>query len=153
MSLLLVLLLAAAPAPGQDPGAKPPVHITADKVSLHGKRNTVVWIGHVKAVRQTTTITCDRMIAHYDDHQQVTRLECLGHVHAYDGDKWALGDRGDFDNLSSILVVTGNPEGGEGHNRIKGTRVTFYAGKDEVDVDQASAIVDSTKLPAQGQAP
>ena len=141
MTALLALLLLAAPAKKPAPQVQHPVDITGKHFVIHGKKNEAVWTDHVKAVRETTTLTCDRLITHYGENQEITTLECLGHVVAIDGDKTATGDRADFDNLTGVLVVTGNPEAHQGKNWIRGTKVTFYAGQDEIDVENAVAVV------------
>jgi lipopolysaccharide export system protein LptA len=161
MSALLVMLLLAAPAQARAKKAEPPaqdhpVDIKSDHLKIHGKKNEAEWLGHVKAVRESTTLTCDKMITHYGAHQEITRLECIGNVVAVDGDKTATGGRADFDNLSGVLVVTEEPVAHQGPNWIKGTKVTFYAGQDEIDVENAVALVRKKSAltpPPKGSAP
>lgn len=142
----LLLLLAAAPrvaGPADASTFSHPVSVNADRLEVHGKQHQAVWTGHVVADRDTTHLICDRLVAHYDQHQEITRLECLGHVQATDGDKWAQGDRADFDNVKGVLVVTGDPQARQGQNRIRGTKVTFYVGRDLLEVENAKAIFPS----------
>lgn len=161
-ALWLLIALAAAPARSSAPHTGPanaaefshPVNVNADRLEVHGQRQEAVWTGHVVADRDTTHLICDKLVAHYDDQQEITHLECLGHVQATDGNKWAAGDRADFDNVHGVLVVTGNPQARQGQNQIRGSKVTFYVGQDLLEVENAKAIFPSKEtLPRSGQHP
>lgn len=150
---LTALLSTGAPPPPDAGTQKPvapaefkhPVEITADKFEIRGKSQDATWVGHVKAIRGTTTLTCDRLVAHYTQAQEITHIQCLGNVEAQDGDKWAKGEKADFDNQAGVLVVTGSPEARQGQNHMKGTQVTFYVGKDLIEVQNAQIIFESQK--------
>lgn len=140
---------AGAPDAGTPPAVSPatfkrPVEITADKLEIAGKRNEAIWSGHVRAKRGPTRLKCDRLIAHYTGAQEVTRIECVGGVEVEDGDRWAKGDRADFDNVAGVLVVTGSPEARQGPNHMRGTQVTFRVDKDVLEVENAQAIFETS---------
>ena len=146
--LALAVLFAASPARGApDAGVKSSMtgmrqlEIEADHLHVEGKKQETLWRGHVKVKRGTTNITCDRMLSHYTEDQEVTRVECHGNVQVLDQDKWAKGDRADFDNVTGILVVTGNPEAKQGGNHVRGTKVVFSVDNDTIEVDNATAIL------------
>jgi len=124
--------------------ARMPILIDSDKLRFEGKKQQALWYGHVKVVRGTTHLSCDRMLSHYTKTQEITRVECDGNVEVTDGDKWARGKHADFDNLTGILVVTGSPEAKQGANHVRGTQVTFNVDKDTIEVENASAQVEST---------
>jgi lipopolysaccharide export system protein LptA len=88
------------------------------------------------------------LIAHYTKDQEVTRIECLGNVEVFDGDKWAKGERADFDNITGVLEVTGSPEAKQGKNHVKGTKVIFYKEKDTIKVENATTVFESTSQTA-----
>src|SRR5215467_15970803 len=117
------------------------LEIEADHLHVEGKKQETLWRGHVKVKRGTTNITCDRMLSHYTEDQEVTRVECHGNVQVFDQDKWAKGDRADFDNVTGILVVTGNPEAKQALNHVRGTKVTFSVDEDTIEVDNATALL------------
>ncbi len=121
-----------------------PILIDSKQLRIEGKKQQALWYGHVKAVRGTTHLSCDRMLTHYTKTQQITRVECDGHVEVTDGDKWGRGEHADFDNLTGILVVTGSPEAKQGENHVLGTKVTFNVDKDTIEVENARALVEST---------
>ncbi len=117
--------------------------IKSEQLQILEKRQIAIWSGHVKAKRDTTDLTCDRLIAHYTKDQEVTRIECIGNVEVWDGNKWARGERGDFDNRTGILEVTGSPEAKEGNNHVRGTKVIFYKEKDTIHVENATTLFDN----------
>ena len=158
----------SAPArPGKAPGAAPggtesgrtplatpenPVFVDCDKGRMEGSTQRFVCTGHVKMVRNTTTLTCDRSIGHYlgKDATQVTRLECFGNVQAVDGERWARGDHADYDTVKEVLVLTGNPEARQGSNTMKGDRVVFYVDTDLIEVEKVKGVLESKgKEPGQ----
>ncbi len=114
-----------------------PVKVTADSLRVFNKENRAVYEGHATAVRDSMTLTCDTLIAHYNARQQVTRIEMKGHVRGVDGDRWATGEEATFDNLTGLLVATGHPEGGDGARHVVGSKVTFSTERDETQVEDA----------------
>lgn len=122
---------------------KHPIQIKSEQLQILEKRQIAIWSGHVKAKRDTTDLTCDRLIAHYTKDKELTRIECIGNVEVWDGNKWARGERGDFDNRTGILEVTGSPEAKEGSNHVRGTKVIFYKEKDTIHVENATTLFDN----------
>lgn len=159
----LTALLAQTPSKGTAP-AKPPaeqparplsprsftaaqqISIKADRLEIQGRGNQAVWVGHVRAKRGDTNLSCDRLVAHYTSDQQISKIECVGSVEIVDGDRSAKGERAEFDNLRGILTITGNPEAKQGVNHMKGTRVTFYMERDLIEVQGAEAIINPRSL-------
>ncbi len=151
--ILTTFFLVSRPASGIPDGGprnavssqdmKYPVNVQSERLEIIEKKQEAIWSGHVRAKRDTTDLTCDRLIAHYTKEQEVTRIECLGNVVVVDGDKWAKGERADFDNLTGILEVTGSPEAKQGKNHVKGTKVIFYKEKDLVTVENATTVFET----------
>lgn len=151
---------ATKPAPSGRPGKAPggadsgrtqiatpenPVFVDCDKGRMEGSSQRFVCIGHVKMVRNTTTLTCNRSIGHYlgKDATEITRLECFGNVQAVDGERWARGDHADYDTVKEVLVLTGNPEARQGTNTMKGDRVVFYVDTDLIEVERVKGVLES----------
>jgi len=129
-----------------------PVFVDCDRGRMEGSSQRFVCTGHVKMVRNTTTLTCDRSIGHYlgKDATEITRLECFGNVVAVDGDRWARGDHADYDTQKEVLVLTGNPEARQGTNTMKGERVVFYVDTDLIEVERVKGVLESKgKEPGQ----
>ena len=146
-------------SPGQDPdGRKPiatpenPVFVDCDRGRMEGSSQRFVCTGHVKMVRNTTTLTCDRSIGHYvgKDATEITRLECFGNVVAVDGERWARGDHADYDTVKEVLILTGNPEARQGTNTMRGEKVVFYVDTDLIEVERVKGVLESKgKEPGQ----
>src|SRR3712207_8316542 len=51
--------------------------------------------------------------------------------------------RSDFNNVTGTLVVTGSPEARQGHNHMRGSKVTFRVSEDILDVEDARAIFET----------
>lgn len=142
----LLLLLLAAP----DGGAllERPVTITSDHGVVKNREKRAEYQGHVKAVRDTTTLTCDRLEVLYGAAgDQVTRILGHGDVEAVDGERWAKGEEADFDNLTGVLVVTGNPQARQGKREVVGEVVTFTTGADRVHVTKPKTRLEDPKAP------
>ena len=152
IAFALAALLAAAPAKSSADGGvktspvspKYPLLIDAEHLHIEGKKQEALWRGHVKVTRGPTNIFCNRLLAHYTEQQEVRRVQCYGNVEVFSEDKWAKGDQADFDNITGILVVTGNPEAKQGANHVRGTKVTFSVDEDTIEVDNATAVLKQT---------
>ena len=127
------------------PGAKAPVHIDAAHLKILGQQNKAVWTGNVKARRGTTHLKGAQLTAFYGPDQQLTHLEVRGGAEVLDQERWARGERADFDPKTGVLVVTGNPEARQGKNRMRGTRVTFTQGSDQLEVENPRTLIRQDK--------
>jgi len=70
-------------------------------------------------------------------------VRALGAVDTEGSARRLLGERGDFDNRTGILEVTGSPEAKEGSNHVRGTKVIFYKEKDTIHVENATTLFDN----------
>jgi lipopolysaccharide transport protein LptA len=144
--ILLALLLAASPDAGL---LARPIEVSADKLELLNKEGRAIYTGHAKAIRDTTTVTCDTLTVFYAAGREVSRIEAVGHVVAVDGDRTATGERANYDNLTGILVVDGNPQAQLGTRTVKGEKVTFITGLDKVEITKARTVAPNESS-AQG---
>ncbi|MFL5321504.1 MAG: LptA/OstA family protein [Myxococcaceae bacterium] len=138
--------------------AKEPVQISGDQFEIQGKANTATYSGHVKVLvpNKGATLQCDKLVAHYTSAQEVSRIECIGNAEATQGDKWARGDRADFDNTSGIVVITGNPQARQGGSEVTGDRFVIDLVGDTLKGEAVKTIAapttpmgDRGKLPVQ----
>jgi lipopolysaccharide transport protein LptA len=130
-SQLLALLLAL------DGGAAQPVKLSAAKLTLEQADGKATYSGGATAVRGSTTLTCDTLEVFFGPTHEVSRIVALGHVVAIDQDRQAEGDRADFDNLTGLLRVTGNPRGRQGNRRVTGSQLDFVSGDDTLVIFNA----------------
>lgn len=147
VSWIVPLLLTASP----DAGVllSRPVQVSADKLEVINKEQKAVYTGRAKAIRDTTTMTCDVITVEYGANREVSRILARGHVEAVDGDRWARGDEADYDNATGTLVVRGKPEARQGRREVQGELVTFITGTDRVIVDRARTKVDDAQALAK----
>jgi lipopolysaccharide transport protein LptA len=111
-----------------------PVEITADKLEVLDREHKAVYRGHAKAVRDTTTMTCDTLTVFYSEAREVLRIEADGNVEAVDSDRHAWGDHADFDNATGVLKVKGSPRAQSGERKVSGDEITFTTGIDRLEV-------------------
>jgi lipopolysaccharide export system protein LptA len=125
-----------------DGGVSGALAIDADTLVLEQQRNVATWAGHVRVTRGATVLTAPEIIAHYDESGEVVRVQAKGGVEATEGDRWARGQRADFDVKRGVLVVTGAPEARQGNHQLKGSKVTFLPGTDFVEVENATTVIE-----------
>jgi lipopolysaccharide export system protein LptA len=147
-----------APAAGTDGGTRPPmlgpvalrdpVEITSNLIT--GDRSSATFTGNVQVKHRTMDLRCDKMVAFYTETREVKRVECTGGVQAQDGDRYARGERAEYDVSSGVLVVTGSPEARQGTTYLKGTKVRLTLGSERVEVENARIVIESS--PTKGKA-
>lgn len=125
------------------------VAIDADLLVLENPKSIATWKGNVRARRGNMLLTAPELTAHYDEHGAITRLEARGGVEATEADRWARGQRADYDVARGVLVVTGKPEAREGKTRMKGTKVTFLSGRNFLEVENATTVFEVEKKGAK----
>jgi lipopolysaccharide transport protein LptA len=132
----------------RDAGTSPSlatITIDADRLVLDDQRSQAVWSGHVVAKRGDTTVLTPQLTAFYNPSGTITKVQARGGVEASEKDRWAKGQRGDYDLATGVLVVTGQPQARQGKNRMKGTKVTFSSGSDVIEVENATTIIEVPK--------
>ncbi|MEW5743781.1 MAG: LptA/OstA family protein, partial [Myxococcota bacterium] len=135
MTPLLLSLLLAAP----DGGAllARPVELRADRLEVQNKEQRAIYSGHATAIRDQATLTCQRLEVQLDARREVKTITASGDVVVVDGDRRATGDTATWDNATGVLVVTGHPTARQGNREVEGERVTFTAGVDRFEIEQA----------------
>lgn len=126
----------------QGPSGPQRLEIDADKLVFESDQHLAVWSGHVKARRGTTRLLAPELTARYDDAGVVTKVVARGGVEVFDKDRWAKGERADFDNATGVLVVTGKPQARQGQSHMRGTKVTFLSGADQLEVENATTVIE-----------
>jgi lipopolysaccharide export system protein LptA len=144
-----------APAAG-DGGTRPPmlgsvalrdpVEITSNLIT--GDRSSATFTGNVHVKHRTMDLRCEKMVAFYTATREVKRVECTGGVQARDGDRYARGERADYDVPSGVLVVTGSPEARQGSTYLKGTKVRLTLGSERVEVENARIVIETAPAEA-----
>lgn len=137
---------AAAPAEASAPRAPAaPVHVTAEEAEYRNNENLVIFRGKVVAVQGDTTLTADRMEVRFtpagggsalaaaaSSDRRITAIAAIGSVtfrqlDAETGkERYATGERGDYDAAAETLTMTGAPRLWEGKNVLTGERIVFH---------------------------
>jgi lipopolysaccharide export system protein LptA len=119
-----------------------PIDIQADRLQVLGVERRAIWRGNVKAKRGTTDLACEQLIALLRDDQSISKLQCIGSVEVTDRDKYAKGDRADFDNLTGVLQVTGSAQAKQGPTRLYGTKVTIDVNRDRMYIENPRSVLE-----------
>jgi len=143
MVLLALLSVAAKPTPDAGTLFSRPAQITASHFQVLNKDLKLEYTRDVKVVRDTLTMTCDRLIVEYGADHEVTRMLARGNVEAVDQGRWARGDEADYDNNTGVLVIRGNPQARQGKREVTGDLVTFVNGSEQVVVTKAKTRVEN----------
>lgn len=133
--------LAVAGTPSK-PTSLQRVEVSSQKLSIVGKENRAVYLGNVVARREGTKIRCDELRVFYTKSQNVQRLEAQGHVRVDDGIRSATSDFAEFDNLTGVVVMTGNPQAFQGGAQVSGSKVTFAVERDVAEVWDARTLLE-----------
>jgi lipopolysaccharide export system protein LptA len=151
LAMAFLIAQPVAPAAGADGGTRPPmlgqvelrnpVEISARLIT--GDRNSATFTGDVLVKHRTLDLRCDKMVAYYTQSREVTRVECTGGVRAQDGDRYARGERAEYDVPSGVLVVTGSPEARQGTTYVTGTKVRLTLGSERLEVENARIVVET----------
>jgi lipopolysaccharide export system protein LptA len=141
----------ATPAVASDGGTRPPmlgavalrnpVEISANLIS--GTRDSATFTGNVQVKHSTLDLRCEKMVASYTQTREVTKVVCTGGVEARDGDRYARGERAEYDVPSGVLVVTGSPEARQGTTYVTGTKVRLTLGSERLEVENARIVVET----------
>lgn len=128
-----------------------PVEITADKLEVLDKERKAIYRGHAKAVRDSTTLTCNTLTVFYSEKREVLRIEADGDVEAIDQDRHAWGQHADFENATGVLKVTGSPRAQSGERKVSGDEIVFTTGIDRLEVTKPKTtdqqlVIDADKL-------
>jgi lipopolysaccharide transport protein LptA len=138
MTGALLALLFAAPDGGALLAHR--VELSADHLTSRPREGRATYHGHARAVRQSTTLTCQTLEVFLDARGEVLRLQASGQVHASDGEREAWGDQADYDARTGVLVARGQPKGRAGSREVSGEVVTFSSGSDELRVEKPHTV-------------
>ena len=130
-------------ASGPQAAQKDPIRILSNRMEADNKKNIIVFIGNVSAVQGDMEIKTDRLEVYMKKRAgqgggkkkppaqpgegSVERLIALGNVLITQGkQKFASGNRLDYNERTGIAVLTGNPRAWENNNQIVGTKIKLF---------------------------
>ena len=84
-----------------------------------------------------SVVKSPKMDAHYDQDGQLTLLQMRGGVDMRQGDRRATGQSADYDAVSKVLVLTGDPRLYDRGDVLAGDRIDMALDSKEVRVEKA----------------
>ena len=144
LSLLLLacaataLLAAADPLSGAMRSGKGPrgqTTITSDRLEFDYKEYVALFEGHVKVADPQFTLTADRMLVFFENTNDVSRVDAVGHVHMVSLDRKATCGKAVYTRNNGAIVLTLDPIVSKGDNSLRGQKITIWLGSSRVDVE------------------
>lgn len=131
-----VVLKRSLPSETQKP-AVVPVKVEAARLKLFKERHVAEFRDDVVVRRGDAVVRSPKMDARYDKDGQLTRLEMRGGVDMREGDRRATGQSADYDAVSKVLVLTGDPKLYDRGDVLAGERIDLALDSKEVRVEKA----------------
>jgi lipopolysaccharide transport protein LptA len=114
-----------------------PINITADRMDAFQKENRVVFEGNVVVNQRDTYIYAQRISAELAPQELgggIRKVVALKDVRITQKDRVATCDRAEFDNISRVIELSGNPKIWSGKDRIDGERVVIQLDQEKMTV-------------------
>ena len=117
--------------------ANRPLNITADRMDALERENKIIFQGNVIIQQDETYIRADRIsafLAKDDSGGGIQKVVALRNVRITEKDHVATCDRAEFDNVSRVIELSGNPKIWQGKDRIDGDKVILNLGEERVTI-------------------
>lgn len=89
---------------------KLPTHITSDTLTLNSKTRVFVYKGNVVVTQGDMTLTSKEITGNYNEQNQIQKVIATGDVVITKQDIKATSQRATYDAVSSVIVLTDNPQ-------------------------------------------
>jgi lipopolysaccharide export system protein LptA len=149
-----------APATGSMVTAGPtnePTVVTSDRLQVDYARNVGTFEGNVLAVDPRITVRADKIIAFFGDGSNTTRtlqrMVAEGGVVLSQDNRKATAERAEYTASESKVVLTGKPEVETPQGKIVGAKITFWQGRERMEVESAMTDTNRTRLIFQPEPP
>jgi len=154
-------LSAAAPASsGKSPShlfkeSNEPISITSDKMVFQNLKDKIIFEGTVVIKKEGLLLESERaeifLIRRAEPSetgaekqpQQVSKIIASGNVRINKGTQYAKAEKGTFDRIKEVLVLTGNPELWEEGYHIKGEEIIFFMKEERTLVTQSEVLIQN----------
>ncbi len=104
--------------------------ILVEANKMEYERNTITYIGNVKATRGQALLKADRLIVYLDENKKASKIEAVGNVSYVEGIRKGRADRAQYDLKSETLILLGNAKVEEGTNFVEGDEIVYYKRED-----------------------
>lgn len=143
---LVILSLFSSPVFAQDKktfASKGPVVVTSSTLTADNKARTALFEGNVTAKTESMTIHSDKMLVHYSDGGNITKIDAEGNVKVLKGDRIITSAAAVYFAGEEKVVFTGQPRASEGGTVIHGTKITYYINEDRSVVENSRAFIEN----------
>ncbi len=157
-ALLVLCVMNAATLPAEEKKlpteSGEPININADRLVSDTNQRTAEFLGNVKVVQGTTTITADRLKLAYKGNntdpaqagaESIDTIEATGHVRIALDNRVAVGEKAVYTTSDRKLVISGpGAQITSGPDVIEGSTITFHRDSGKVEIaGQVKATIRS----------
>jgi len=129
-------------------GTAETITITADRMELDQKKNTVTYMGNVITVRGNLTVKSDTLTATYDpEMKRLTEVVAEGNLEVTQGNRVATATKAIFNSDDNSVVLTGDPVIRQGNSQVSGSRIIFFINEERGVVEGGSQRVKAVIFP------
>lgn len=125
-------------APKSNSAGKPPVRITADKLTYDDKRRTVAFSGSVEAEHEGLQLWASEVTAYFSKTgkpgEEIDRVVASGGVRMQRGTTEGTSESVTYLVGDNLLLMEGNPEIRDGKNTVTGKVIKFYVKENRSEV-------------------
>lgn len=142
----VIILLFSSPLSAQDKKtltSKGPVVVTSSTLTADNKARTALFEGNVTAKTESMTIHSDKMLVHYSDEGNITRIDAEGNVKVLKGDRIITSAAAVYFAGEEKVVFTGQPRASEGGTVIHGSKMTYYINEERSVVENSRAFIEN----------
>ncbi len=124
---------------GQDKDKDQPITITAPRAEFDNKQHTAKYTGDVMVKRGTSTLTCDQMLAWFEEdaqkNQKISKLMAEGRVKLLTEQYIITSKKAEYFEQEKKLVFTEDVVCVQDKNTIAGDKITYLMDDDRILVE------------------
>jgi lipopolysaccharide export system protein LptA len=146
-----------APTKKADRGAlgamsQEPIFVTADRMEVEHKKNSIVYRGRVQATQGDLIMQSDVLTAIYHAEMKgIREIVAEGSVRVTQGEHVATGERAVYNGSEQTITLTGNPSVRRGSSQVSGARIVVSIAEDRAVVEGGQQRVRATIYPDELQ--
>ncbi len=131
-----------------------PLSITSEKMVFQNLKDKIIFEGTVVIKKEGLLLESDRaeifligsktLSEEEKEGQQVSKIIASGNVRIKRGSQRATAEKGVFDRVNDVIILSGNPELWEEGYRIKGREITFFVNEERTLVAESEVVIQNT---------
>jgi len=137
-----------------------PLSITSDKMVFQSLKDKIIFEGSVVIKKEGLLLESDHaeifltgsktsssaslLSEEGKEGQQVSKIIASGNVRIKRGSQQAKAEKGIFDRVNDVIILSGNPELWEAGYRIKGREITFFVNEERTLVAESEVVIQNT---------